>query len=310
MWLYIICGLLLLFCAFLLFQHFYLRKDVRKMRQSAEDIRRGNFNMRFRLRTARNDMVDLSAELNRLIDCFQDSLARTRFLEEERQRMISNISHDLRTPLTSLLGYIGALRKDESLTEQERIDYLRIVSEKGGDLFKLIQEFFELARLEEEQEELPLQKVDIAELARTVLLDFYIEFTKLNITPITYITEQSVFVNGNTDALHRVLQNLISNSLRYGTDGKEIGVTVRETKEMIWVDVWDNGKGITPENLPHIFERLYTPETSRNATLRGTGLGLTIAKTLIEKQGGQIKVESVPNKKTIFSIGLPPLLKT
>jgi signal transduction histidine kinase len=197
------------------------------------------------------------------------------------------------------------LRKDESLTEQEKNDYLRISSEKGGELFKLIQEFSELARLEEEQETLSLRKIDIAELVRTVLLDFYFDFTKLNISPIIKIPDYPVFINGNADALHRVFNNLISNALRYGADGKEIGVIVRQEMETVYIDVWDNGKGITPENLSHIFERLYTPETSRNATLRGTGLGLTIAKALIEKQGGQIKAGSVPNKKTVFTVGFP-----
>jgi len=267
-------------------------------------MRAGNFNLRYRLQTTRKDMLELGAEMNRLADFFQAALERTKFLEEERRRMISNISHDLRTPLTSLLGYVEALRNDETLTEKEKRDFLRIAAEKGDDLLGLIQEFFELARLEEEHDEIVLQKIDLAELARVVLLDFYPDFTKLSITPSVSIPDRPVYVKANMDYIRRVLNNLISNALRYGQDGKEIGITVRVNSRQAFVDVWDKGKGIPQKDLPHIFERLYTAEASRNPTLRGSGLGLTIAKNLIEKQGGQISAESIPGEKTVFSFCL------
>ncbi len=305
MWIYIFLILSVMICMMLLFYHYHLLKDVKKIIQTAKDMRAGNFNLRFRLRTTRKDMLELGGEMNRLADTFQASLERTKFLEEERSRMISNISHDLRTPLTSLLGYIDALRNDETLTGKEKIDFLRIAAEKGNDLLGLIHEFFELARLEEENDEIVLQKIDLTEVARVVLLDFYPDFTKLSITPSISIPDLPVYVNANKDYIQRVLNNLISNALRYGQDGKEIGITVRMIAELAFVDVWDKGKGISQKDLPHIFERLYTADTSRNPTLRGSGLGLTIAKNLIEKQGGKILVESIPGEKTVFSFCLP-----
>jgi signal transduction histidine kinase len=304
MWLYVSMILLALICVILYLHHYHLSKDVKKIILTAKDMRAGNFNLRYRHRTTRKDMLELSAEMNRLADFFQAALERTKFLEEERSRMISNISHDLRTPLTSLLGYIEALRNDETLTEKENKDFLRIAAEKGNDLLGLIEDFFELSRLEEEHDEIVLQKIDLAELARVVLLDFYPDFTKLSITPSVSIPDRPVYVNANTDYLRRVLNNLISNALRYGQSGKEIGITVRVKSEQAFVDVWDKGKGISPKDLPHIFERLYTAEASRNPTLRGSGLGLTIAKNLIEKQGGRISAESIPGEKTVFSFCL------
>jgi len=119
-----------------------LRRDVQKITTTAKAIRLGEMNRRFLIRTMRKDFVNCSEELNRLTDNFQDSYARTKALEEERQRMISNISHDLRTPLTSMLGYIDALRDDESIEGDEKTEYLRIVSEKGADVNKLIQDIF------------------------------------------------------------------------------------------------------------------------------------------------------------------------
>lgn len=305
MWSYIVIVLLVLLCVMLLFSHYHLSRDVKKITQTAKDMRAGNFNLRYRLHTTRKDMLELGGEMNRQADFFQAALERTKFLEEERSRMISNISHDLRTPLTALLGYIDALRNDDTLTAEEQRDFLRIAAEKGNDLLGLIQEFFELTRLEEESEEILLQKTDLAEIVRTVLLDFYPDFTKLSIIPLVSIPEQPVYVNGNPDCLRRVLNNLISNALRYGKDGREIGVTVRMEDGQAFADVWDKGKGISPKDLPHIFERLYTAEASRNPALRGSGLGLAIAKNLIEKQGGEIFAESMPGEKTVFSFSLP-----
>jgi signal transduction histidine kinase len=304
MWLYIILVLLAMLCGMLLLYHSHLSRDVKKIMRTAKDMRAGNFNLRFRLQTTRKDMMNLGAEMNRLADFFQAALERTRFLEEERNRMISNISHDLRTPLTSLLGYIDALENDETLTEKDKKEFLRIAAEKGNDLLKLIQEFFELARLEEEDDEIVLQKIDLAELAREALLAFYPDFTRLSITPSVSIPDRPVYVNANTDYLRRVLNNLISNALRYGQDGKEIGITVRLKEDRAFVDVWDKGKGIPQKDLPHIFERLYTAEASRNPALQGTGLGLTIAKSLIERQGGRISAKSAPGGKTVFSFCL------
>lgn len=305
MWIYILAILLTLLCAVLLLQNYYFGRDVKKIIRTARDIRAGNFNLRFRLLTTRRDMQGLGGEINRLADFFQAALERTKFLEEERGRMISNISHDLRTPLTSLLGYIDALRNDETLAEDEKKTFLRIAAEKGNDLLGLIQGFFELARLEEETDEIVLQNIDLAELTRVVMLDFYPEFIKLSISPTVSIPEKPVYVKANTDYLRRVLNNLITNALRYGQDGKEIGITVRIKEGQAFVDIWDKGKGIPQKDLPHVFERLYTVEPSRNPTLRGSGLGLTIAKNLIEKQGGQISAESIPGEKTVFSFYLP-----
>jgi two-component system, OmpR family, phosphate regulon sensor histidine kinase PhoR len=308
MWTYIFLGFLGLSELFLLFlwlNHYQLGRDVSEIIQTAKDIRTGNFNLRFRLQTTREDILELGGELNRLADYFQTALIRTNFLEEERKRMISNISHDLRTPLTSLLGYIEALRSDKTLTEEERREFLRISAEKGHDLLRLIEEFFELARLEEASHEIELQKIDLAELARTVILDFYPDFTRLSITPSLAIPNDPVYVKANPDSLRRVLNNLLSNALRYGQDGKIIGLTVRKELEYAFIEIWDRGEGIPAHDLPYIFERLYTAEASRNTSMRGTGLGLTIVKSLVEKQGGQIKADSIPGERTVFSFSLP-----
>lgn len=288
----------------LLLQHLHLLYDVKKIARITREIQTGNLNLRYRLPTSQKELEELGGELNRLMDYFQDAFERTRFLEEERKRMMANISHDLRTPLTSLLGYMEALQHDATLTAEEREAFLRIAANKGNALLALLQDFFELARLEADDSEPELRRVDLAEIVPEVLLDFYHDFVKAAITPIAEIPQAPLYVRGDAAYLRRILNNLVSNALRYGLDGKEIGIGLREEPGLVWVDVWDRGKGIPAQDLPHVFERLYTGEASRNTSLRGTGLGLTIAKNLVEKQGGRITVASTPNQETVFSFCL------
>ncbi|WP_199615454.1 sensor histidine kinase [Paenibacillus alkalitolerans] len=218
--------------------------------------------------------------------------------------MIASISHDLRTPLTSLLGYIEAMRCDHSLTDEEKHKFIEIAADKGNALLERLQEFFELAKSEADDSQPELHKVNVTDFIQEVLLGFYPEFQKAAITPAIHIPDFPCFVMADRAQLRRVLENLLSNALRYGQEGKEIGIAVREETDFVWVDIWDRGQGIPAQDLPRVFERFYTGETSRNASLRGTGLGLTIAKNLVEKQGGRITVSSKPGEITVFSFGL------
>ncbi|WP_227013970.1 sensor histidine kinase [Paenibacillus psychroresistens] len=253
------------------------------------------------MHTSWKSMEGLAGELNRLMNYIQGTFERTQFLEQEHKRMIANISHDLRTPLTSLLGYMEALQNDKSLKTDEREKFLRIAADKGNTLLFLLQDFFELAKLEVDNIEIELQQVDLTKVVQEALLGLYPEFTKAEITPLVDISDAPYYVRGDSVYLRRILDNLLSNALRYGHDGKEIGIAFHEESGLVRVEVWDRGKGISVEDLPHVFERLYTGEASRNASLRGTGLGLTIVKNLVEKQGGQITVSSSPGERTVFS---------
>jgi signal transduction histidine kinase len=281
-----------------------LLSQVKKMTLITREIQTGSLNQRYRLRTSQKDIKELAEAWNQLMDQFQVDFERIEFLEEERKRMVANISHDLRTPLTSLLGYIEAMRNDSTLTTEEKDEFLQIITNKGNSLLKLLQGFFELAKLEANDFKLNLQKIDLVQIISEVLVGFYPAFVKADIVPVINMPDEPFYVKADVDCLERILNNLLSNALRYGQDGKDIGVAIREEGNLVWVDVWDRGKGISKEDMLHIFERLYTGAASRNTSTQGTGLGLTIAKNLVEKHGGKITVTSVPNKKTVFSFGL------
>jgi two-component system, OmpR family, phosphate regulon sensor histidine kinase PhoR len=281
-----------------------LLNEMKRMTRTTEEIRAGNLNLRYRLRVSQKSFLNLGGELNRLIEQVQANEDRIQFLEDERKRMIANISHDLRTPLTSLLGYMEALRSDATLTTEERNDFIRIASDKGNALLERLQEFFELAKLEEGDSHIELQRVNINDIVQEVLVGFYLEFQKVSLTPTIDIPDTPLHVMGDRTYLRRVFENLLSNALRYGRGGGEIGIRIREEQDLFWVDVWDCGQGISPRDLQRVFERFYTGESSRNAALRGSGLGLTITKHLVERQGGRIVASSKPGEKTVFSVGL------
>ncbi len=249
-------------------------------------------------------LESLNTELNILMDSFQNTIDEKQKLELSHKQLIANISHDIRTPLTSLLGFVEVLQKDRNIGTEEQMDYLNIISSKGQLLYKMIQEFFELSRLEAEDVTLKLEKTCLTDTVNDVIAAYYEEFVSAGITPLIQVPDQPVYVWGHAESIERVLSNLISNALKYGKEGGAAGISVREESEKVWVEVWDKGTGIPEPDLPFIFNRLYTTETSRSQKLRGTGLGLAIVKQLVEKQNGEVAVSSIPNEKTIFSFSL------
>ena len=254
--------------------------------------------------TVLKPVKQLSIDINSLLEQHEASRIKVRELEISQKRVISNISHDLRTPLTSLLGYLEMLQKDATLTEEEKAEYLEIALSKGKSLHFFVQNFFVLAKLEANDTQYDFEKLDISNTIKEIMLSFYSDFLQNKIQPELDLPEKPVYVLANRTCIERILQNLISNALRYGKDGGIIGVSLREVPDRIWVDIWDNGKGIAEKDIKHIFERLYISEESRNNNMRGSGLGLSIAKKMIEKMNGEIFVSSVPNVKTIFSFCL------
>ncbi len=280
-------------------------KLIRKMNEVLLDIRNDQYNRHIRLNTSNRTFSVLAENLNGLIQDFKESMNRTQYLEQVRKQMISNISHDLRTPLTAMLGYIDALQHDSSLTEEERHVYLNILSEKGEFLTRLIHDLFELVKLEETKGSLCQDQIQLNELLKEEVLQLYHAFIEEGIQPELTIPEEPIYVFGDAVSLRRVLSNLLTNALHYGKDGRVIGVRLWKADNKAWVEIWDRGRGIKPEDLPFVFERLYTGVDSRNTSLQGNGLGLTITKMLIEQHRGSITVSSEPNRKTAFTFYLP-----
>lgn len=267
-------------------------------------IRSSGFGSRINTGLSFKSLEKLSTELNILMDEFQKNMEEKQKLELTHKQLISNISHDIRTPLTSLLGFVEVLQKSDDLTGRKQKEYLEIIHSKGDALYKIVQEFFEFSKLEAEDNIIKLDRIDLIQPVKEVLASFYQDFIVNKINPVIDMPEEAVYVWGNEASIQRMLQNLLSNALKYGKDGGTIGICIRQEKDKAWVDIWDKGKGISENDLPFVFNRLFTADTSRNHRNCGSGLGLAITKQLAEKQNGEITVSSIPGEKTVFSFCL------
>ncbi len=244
----------------------------------------------------------LLMEINKLLEYNQSSMVNYVKSERSMKKMLSNISHDIKTPLTVILGYIEIVTVKESLSHQEKEKLLLKVKEKAEDLILLINKFFDLAKLESGDKEISLKRVNINEISKTNILGFYEILTKENIEVKIDIPDYPLYILGNEEALNRVLNNLISNVIKYGIEGKVIGLQVEADNDHVYIHVWDRGRGISEPHIDQVFERLYTLEDSRNKDYQGSGLGLTITKKLVENMNGNISLQSKPYQKTCVTM--------
>lgn len=264
-------------------------------------------------------VMDLCGQINLLLLDRQKMKANFRKQEIASKKMLANISHDIKTPLTVILGYLEIMRLRSLQYEQPASAHaesgacarngrkdgtLAKVEAKAKQVMELIDQFFTLAKLESGDKKIEMTKININELCRENILGFYELLIQKDFQVEVAIPEQTVFVMGDRDAIDRILNNLLSNVIRYGSDGKYVGLFLREEGGHVFVDVVDKGKGIERQFAASVFERLYTMEDSRSRSIQGNGLGLTIAKKLADQMGGDVLLESEPGVRTVFSVRL------
>ena len=287
-----------------LYQQFAFRTGtqikLKKISQKLEEIQDTDSDENVMVFTDNKVLMDLAAQINRLLENQRKVKVDYRRSEISSKKMLSNISHDIKTPMTVILGYLEIMR----LNSSGENEMLLKVEQKAQRVMELINQFFTLAKLEAGDTEIEISKIDVCEACRENVLDFYELLTQKEFQVQVDIPEEAVFVRGNKDALQRILFNLISNVVRYGSDGKYIGMFLRSDEKYIYIDVVDKGKGIERGFAQNVFERLFTMEDSRNREIQGNGLGLTIAQNLAHQLGGKITLESEPNVKTTFTVKL------
>lgn len=285
--------------------HSRRNQQLTEIQKKLEQIHRTQSAEKLLLFTDDKQIIGVIEQINELLVDHEKALANYAKTEIAMRKMISNISHDLKTPLTVVLGYLETLNlSNERISDEERNRLLTRVHGKTVEVIELIHTFFDLAKLESGDKHVELTRVDMSELCRKNILQFYERLTKRGLEVDIQIPEASLYARGNEDALDRMLNNLISNAIEYGADGRVLGIALRSDDTHLFVDVWDRGKGIPEQHQDRVFERMYTLEDSRNKNYEGSGLGLTITKRLAESMGGSIELHSKPFKKTIFTIKL------
>ncbi|MGE7835234.1 sensor histidine kinase [Viridibacillus arvi] len=250
------------------------------------------------------ELQKLLVVINQFLVAKHTTNANQAKVEISMRKMLSNISHDLKTPLTVVLGYIEILHTDPTMNEDERQVLLEKVHIKTIEVMDLIQKFFDLSKLESGDKEIELTRVNMNEVCQENILSFYDLLMAKGFSVEIDIPNEQLYAHGNTDVLSRILNNLISNAITYGDDGKTLGITLRSDDKTVYIDIWDKGKGISESHIDKVFERMYTLEDSRNRLYQGSGLGLTITKRLVEALGGEIHLSSKPYDKTVFTIML------
>jgi len=244
---------------------------------------------------------ELLIDLNRLLDVNHRGIVERARLESSMRNMLANMSHDLKTPLTVVLGCSEMLQRSD-LPEGEQQQIIQSIHRKSAETIGLVNAFFDLAKLESGDAAPDMSRVELGELCRRNMLSFYDLLDHQGTEVHIELPEEKVHIMGNTEALDRILSNLISNSIRYGLDGAVLGLRLYTDAEYAHIEVWDRGKGIAESHQDQVFERLYTLEDSRNRTYQGSGLGLTITKRLTEQMNGRIALTSQPYVRTTFTV--------
>ncbi|WP_044641207.1 sensor histidine kinase [Risungbinella massiliensis] len=272
----------------------------------AEELRRAtNGNSKTRLFTKEDGVfAEVIFSMNELIEKLEKVQVQSIKSQEARKRLLSSISHDIRTPLTSIIGYVDALRDDIAPTEEEKQEYLEIISKKASSLKQLIDEIFTMAKLDADEMPLKVELLDLAEMARETVIEFLPEMGKQEMEFKVNIPEKNCYINADRLSLQRIIGNLMKNAIYYGKEGKLLGIQLIESDHEYQLFIWDQGPGISSVDLGSVFDRMYRGDGSRTSR-GGSGLGLSIAKALVEKNGGRIWVESVPWEKTTFAFSMP-----
>lgn len=251
------------------------------------------------------EIQELLVQVNALLEHQRELEKERKKQEDSNRKMLANISHDLKTPLTVILGYSEMIRNQEGISLDSIQQKVEKIYRKTTDVLEMINIFFDLVKIESGELALEMQALDLCEIARNEILNYYDMLQEGGFQVEIDIPEDEIPVDADKQAVKRILANLIQNAIKYGADGRYLRLGITQRGDDVLIQVEDRGKGIIEDSQDKIFERLVTLEDSRNKKYQGSGLGLTITKRLVEAMGGSIRVKSMPFVKTVFTVSLP-----
>ncbi|MCI1923898.1 MAG: HAMP domain-containing histidine kinase [Lentilactobacillus buchneri] len=243
--------------------------------------------------------------INALVDSVIKSMDEERAIESSKDELITNVSHDLRTPLTSILGYLGLIQDKQYKSQEDLLKYTEIAYLKAKQMKSLVDNLFEYTKVKQTGTPLSINRIDLSQMMEQLVASFELEAKKSGLQISAQGTEKPLYIEADAEKIGRVFNNLISNAIKYGKGGKHIYLTCRVGKpnEAV-IHVSNDGPEIPKKSLNQIFERFYRVEGSRNKDTGGSGLGLAIAQSIIDLHGGYIVVTS-EHHLTTFAIHLP-----
>lgn len=287
----------------LLMKLYHVKEQISFINDVLQDLKEGNLNRR--VLAQRKDMTrQICYDINQIAISSQAQLVQQKQSKQAYKRLMTSLSHDVKTPLASLLGYLEAI-ENGIVTEKEKDEYIHVAYKKSQHLHHFVENLFEWVKLDSGEQTFHFERTDINELSRNMIADWIPVLETNHFDYDIDIPEQECFVKIDVHAYMRMLNNLIQNSITH-SEGSKLFIRLDEQENKVNIHIADNGKGISDKDLPHIFERLYQGDDSRSS--KGNGLGLAITKELVNQHQGTIIVNSTPHIGTEFIITLPKAL--
>lgn len=278
-------------------------KNISLLVDSVEEMSKGNLDKHIDVES-RGDIEQVAENINNIVKQLKDITVEERKAQQTKTDLITNVSHDLRTPLTSIIGYLNLIEEGKYKDEVELMYYVDIAYHKSLNLNILINDLFELTKMQNRTISFNKVELNLVELIGQLISQFEIQFRQENVNCRIDFSMEKLMVYADPIKLVRAFENLITNAMRYGKDGYYIDVRVFAEGEMSVVQIINYGEPIPVVDLPHIFDRFYRVEKSRNIFQGGSGLGLAITKNIIEAHNGTISAVS-NSENTIFEVKIP-----
>ncbi|MCC5465673.1 sensor histidine kinase [Pelosinus baikalensis] len=265
-----------------------------------DDIAKGNDDHKI-LAAPTDVTASICYKINEIVYDYREQLISLKKAEQTNKQLMTSLSHDVRTPLTTLIGYLDAAQKG-IVEGQEREQYIETARIKAYDMKEYIDKLFEWFKLNSGEETFDFQRIELSESTRNILQNWIPIFENIQLNYDIDIPEKSILVSVDHNAYSRIINNLIQNVVAHSR-AKKISVKIKRNDTKVSISISDDGKGIPKQDLPFIFDRLYKCDKARSE--KGSGLGLSIVQQLIRKMGGSIDVQSVPFQQTEFIMKLP-----
>ena len=275
---------------------------LKEISNGIDELSTGNFDIRIPLRND-DEFTRIAQDLNRMAVEIKAIMEEERTTENKKNELITNVAHDLRTPLTSIIGYLGLVSKKD-LPQDVKEKYVTIAYNKSIRLEKLIEDLFSYTKFEFGEVKLYKEEVDLVKMLYQLLDEFYPSFKENGLEYSFDATVPSAIVSADGDYLARAFANLIGNAIKYGADGKNVNLRLEVKDTEVIITITNFGEVIPKKDIAHIFEKFYRVEYSRNEEHGGTGLGLAIARNIFEMHGGHVKARSGLDG-TVFEVVLP-----
>lgn len=281
----------------------YKQMQLRHIIAELHYIANGHFDHRipFELSGDHQRVVD---SVNSLVDSVISSMEEERALKQSKDDLITNVSHDLRTPLTSIIGYLRLIEDRQFKNEDDILKYTHTAYLKSIQMKSLVEDLFEYTKVSQSNPHLTINTINVDSMLQQLAASFELEAKQKHFVITSQCTPKDLEITGDAEKIGRVFNNLITNALKYGNGGKNIFLSAKQINDTVIFEVANDGEKVPAEALGKLFDRFYRVEGSRSKATGGTGLGLAIAQSIVEMHNGTIEAHS-NDKRTSFVIQLP-----